>query len=200
MKIRTKRLVDCVDYMKTLHKGQVRRMTQSPYWVHPLGVLQMMEESPFFFTEDDKCAALLHDIKEDSPGFSWSAVVERYGHNVAGANALLSKSKIGETAPEVYFTMLRLTHPKVIAIKLLDRLQNTSDYNLCNDAKWLEKYATETVELVWPLIPIMVARGSSAISGGFYELAVWIEERMQENVNGMRARAKELQLINGDDK
>jgi (p)ppGpp synthase/HD superfamily hydrolase len=191
MKIRTKRLVGCIEHMKALHKGQTRRMTGTPYWVHPLGVLQLMEESPFFFTEDDKCAALLHDIKEDSPGFSWDNVVATYGLGVAGAIAILSKSKIGETAPEVYFTMLRLTHPKVIAIKLLDRLQNTSDYNLCNDPKWLERYAKETVELVWPLIPIMVARGS-AVSGGFYELGVKIEEQMQENVNGMQARAKEL--------
>jgi len=168
-------------------------MSNTPYYIHPLGVLELMEESPFFFTDSDKCAALLHDVKEDSPGFSWPELVRRYGRNVAGAVALLSKSKLGETDPDVYFTMLSLAHPRVIAIKLMDRIQNTSDFNIANDPDWLEKYAAETVELVCPLIQVMVSRGKS-VAGGFYELGVWIEELIQSNIQGMRTRALELRL------
>lgn len=190
-KIRTAKVNDCIAWMKDLHTGQVRKMSNTPYYIHPLGVLELMEESPFFFTDDDKCAALLHDVKEDAPNFSWAELVKRYGRDVAGAVALLSKSKIGETNPDVYFTMLGLAHSRVIAIKLMDRIQNTSDFNICNNPDWLEKYATETIELVCPLIEIMVSRGKN-VSGGFYELGVWLETRLQANIQGMRTRVLEL--------
>lgn len=191
MKIRDHLIVDCIAYMKRLHRGQTRRSSSAPYYTHPLGVLELMEGSPFFFTREDKCAALLHDVKEDSPEFSWEEIVLRYGRDVAGTVALLSKSKLGETSPEIYFTMMRLAHPKVIAIKLLDRIHNTSDANLIQDPNWLERYAEETVELVWPLVSIMVARGT-AVSGGYYEFGVWVEDQLQHNVQAMRMRAQEL--------
>ena len=190
-KIRTVKVCDCIAWMKELHEGQERRNSKAPYFHHPLRVLELMEESPFFFTDGDKCAAILHDVKEDSPKFSWAELVERFGRSVAGAIALLSKPHLGETNPDVYFSMLTLAHPRVIAIKLIDRVQNTEDYNLNTSPEWLEKYADETVELVIPLIQTMVSRGRS-VAGGFYELGVWIEERLQNNVHGMRARAMEL--------
>ena len=190
-KIRTAKVRDCIAWMKELHEGQVRKLSKTPYYTHPLGVLGLMEQCPFFFTDDDKCSALLHDIKEDSPLFSWEELVRRYGKNVAGAVASLSKTKLGETNPEVYFSMLSLSHPRVIAIKLMDRLQNTSDFDIAVDPEWLEKYVEETVELVWPLIQVLPSRGRS-VAGGFYELGVWIEERLQSNVQGMTARAEEL--------
>jgi len=183
--------------MKELHEGQKRKNTGVPYYTHPLRILELMEESPFFFSDDDKCAALLHDIKEDSPGFSWDDLVKRYGRNVAGTVAMLSKSKIGETNPDVYFTMLSLAHPRVLAIKLFDRLHNTMDFNIASSPEWLEKYAYETIELVCPLIQIMVARGKG-ISGGFYDLGVWIEERLQRNIHGMLTRAADIRAHRTD--
>ena len=194
IKIRRAKVRDCIDWMKTLHEGQERKNSKAPYYTHPLRILELMEESPFFFTDDDKCAALLHDVKEDSPNFSWDEIVTRYGRNVAGSVALLSKSKIGERSPEVYFTMLSLAHPRVVAIKLIDRLHNTMDFNIVGDPDWLLKYATETIELVCPLIQIMVSRGKG-VSGGFYDLGVWIEDRLQRNIHGMITRAAELRML-----
>lgn len=192
IKIRDKVLLDCIEYMKEMHEGQIRRITNSPYYIHPLQVLDLLEESPFFFATRDKCAALLHDIKEDSPKFSWNEVVKRFGHYVAGAVAMLSKTKLGEQEPEVYFAMLQHAHPNIIAIKLMDRITNTSEFNIMTDAAWLEKYSNETIQLVLPLVQIMVARGSIISPQGYYELGVWIEERLQQNLHGMQARIREL--------
>ena len=191
-KIRDCQLVACIAYMKAHHNGQIRKVTGAPYYTHPLGVLELMEESPFFFPTRDKMAALLHDIKEDSPGFSWTDMRRRWGNYVAGAVCLLSKGKLGETNNEIYFNMLRLAHPNVLAIKLLDRVQNTSDYNAIFNPAWLKKYTEETVEHVLPLIQIMVTNGSR-LSGGYYQLGVEIEDHLQNNLHGMRARIYELQ-------
>jgi hypothetical protein len=156
-----------------------------------------MEEAPFFFPTRDKLAALLHDIREDSPGFDWNDVVKRWGHYVAGAICLLSKGKLGEQNPAIYFSMLRLAHPDIIAIKLLDRIQNTTDYNVMVNPEWLLQYVEQTVEFVCPLVQIMVVNGSN-YSGGYYQLGVWVEDRLQANLHGMRARAWELTAKKGE--
>ena len=196
IRIRDKALLDCISYMKEMHEGQIRRVTASPYYIHPLQVLDLMEEAPFFFATRDKCAALLHDIKEDSPKFSWDEVVRRFGHYVAGAVAMLSKTKLGESNPEVYFAMLQHAHPNLIAIKLLDRITNTSEFNIMADAEWLEKYSEETIQLVLPLVQVMVSRGSIISQQGYHELGVWIEDRLQRNLHGMQARIRELRKCN----
>lgn len=191
-RVRDNAILDCIEYMKKMHEGQVRKVTNAPYYVHPLTVLGLMEEAPFFFAVRDKQAALLHDIQEDSPLFSWDEIVFKFGHYVAGAVALLSKTKLGTGSPAIYFSMLQHANPNIIAIKLLDRLANTSDYNIIRDVVWLEKYLDETIQLVLPLVQIMVARGSMISPQGYYELGTWIDDRLQSNLHGMQTRTREL--------
>ena len=193
IKIRDATVLDCIEYMKKMHEGQVRRGNNAPFYTHPLRVLELLEEAPFFFSARDKCAALLHDVKEDSPLFSWEEIVEKFTPWVAGVVALLSKTKLGETQPEVYFHMLRHTHPNIIAIKLCDRISNTEDYNIVTDAKWLGRYLKETVELVHPLIQLLVARGSMMSPHGYHDLGVWLEKKLQHNLHGMQTRLIELE-------
>ncbi len=192
IKIRHSTVLCAIEYMKKMHEGQFRRTTNAPFYTHPLKVLEYMEMAPFFFSTRDKCAALLHDVREDSPLFVWEEMVQKFGVWVAGAVALLSKAKLGETQPDIYFSMLGLAHPNIVAIKLMDRISNTDDYNIVEDADWLEKYLNETIQLVLPLIQIMVARGSAISPQGYYSLGVWIEEKLQHNLHGMQCRIREL--------
>jgi len=194
IKIRDPLVLDCIEYMKKMHEGQVRRGNNAPFYIHPLRVLELLEEAPFFFSSRDKCAALLHDVKEDSDLFSWDEIVDKFSPWVAGVVALLSKAKLGETQPEVYFHMLRHCHPNIIAIKMCDRISNTEDFNYITDAAWLEKYLKETIKLVHPLIQILVARGSLISPQGYYALGVWLEKKLQHNLHGMQARLRELQI------
>jgi (p)ppGpp synthase/HD superfamily hydrolase len=191
IKIREPILLECIEYMKKLHSGQVRRVTNAPYYIHLLRVLDMMEEAPFFFSTRDK----LHDVKEDSPDFSWPEIVQRFGIYVAGAVAMLSKTKLGENNPEIYFSMLRLSNPRIIAIKIMDRIDNTSEFNIISDADWLEKYLNETITLIMPLIEIMVNRGEIESQQEFYHLGVWLEEKLQRNLHGMQTRIRELRSM-----
>jgi len=192
LRVRDKALLDCIEYMKKMHEGQIRRVTNAPYYIHPLTVLGFMEEAPFFFALRDKQAALLHDLQEDSPLFSWDEVASKFGLYVAGAVAMLSKTKLGTGSPAVYFAMLQHASPNLIAIKLMDRLANTSDYDIIKDIAWLKKYLDETIQLVLPLTQIMVARGSTLSRQGYYELGCWIDSRLQDNLHGMQTRIREL--------
>lgn len=192
LRVREKALLDCIDYMMRMHEGQVRRVTNAPYYIHPLTVLGYMEEAPFFFALRDKQAALLHDLQEDSPLFSWDDVVSKFGLYVAGSVAMLSKTKLGTGSPAVYFAMLQHATPNMMAIKLLDRVANTSDYAIIKDVAWLEKYLEETIQLILPLIQIMVARGAMLSRQGYYELGCWIDARLQDNLAGMQTRIREL--------
>jgi len=195
IKIRDPLVLECIEYMKRMHEGQVRRVNKTPFYIHPLRVLELLEEAPFFFSARDKCAALLHDVKEDSPLFSWDEIVDKFSPWVAGVVALLSKAKLGETQPAVYFHMLRHTHPNIIAIKICDRISNTEDFNIITDAVWLEKYLSETIELVHPLIQLLVARGSMMSPQGYFKLGVWLEKKLQHNLHGMQVRLRELQVV-----
>ena len=197
IKIREPILNECIEYMQRMHKGQVRRVTNAPYYIHLLRVLDLMEESPFFFSSRDKCAGLLHDVKEDSPDFSWDEIVERFGIYVAGTVAMLSKTKLGELKPEIYFSMLRLANPRIIAIKIMDRIDNTSEYNIITDADWLEKYMNETINLILPLVEIMVNRGEIESQQEFYHLGIWLEDRVQQNLHGMQTRIRDLRAMQG---
>jgi len=192
IRVRDDILVVCINYMKRMHEGQVRRNTNAPFYTHPMRVLELMETAPFFFSTRDKCAGLLHDVKEDSPLFSWDEIVTKFGHWVAGAVAMLSKTKLGEQNPSIYFAMIQHAHPSLQAIKLFDRIANTDDFNIITDADWLDRYAWETINLVMPLVQLMVARGSIISPQGYYELGCWIEERLQRNVHGMITRSREL--------
>lgn len=192
-RVRSKDILDCIDYMMKMHEGQIRRVTKAPYYIHLLTVLGYMEEAPFFFSVRDKQAALLHDLQEDSPCFSWAELVARFGLYVAGAVAMLSKTKLGTGSPAVYFAMLQHSSPNIMAIKLMDRMANTSDYEIITDIEWLKKYLEETVQLVCPLTQIMVSRGAMISRQGYYELGCWIDERLQSNLHGMQSRIMDLE-------
>jgi (p)ppGpp synthase/HD superfamily hydrolase len=179
--------------MKKMHEGQERRVTKAPYYIHLLTVLGFMEEAPFFFSLRDKQAALLHDLQEDSPLFSWEDLVSKFGLYVAGAVAMLSKTKLGTGSPAVYFAMLQHASPNIIAIKLMDRMANTSDYDIITEVAWLKKYLEETIQLVLPLVQIMVARGAIISPQGYYELGCWIDDRLQSNLHGMQSRIRDLE-------
>jgi (p)ppGpp synthase/HD superfamily hydrolase len=191
-RVRDKAILDCIEYMKKMHEGQIRRVTNAPYYIHPLTVLGLMEEAPFFFALRDKQAALLHDVQEDSPLFSWEELCSKFGPYVAGAVALLSKTKLGTGSPTIYFAMLQHASPNIMAIKLLDRLANTSDYDIIRDVKWLQQYLDETIQLALPLIQVMVSKGSQLSPHGYFELGTWIDDRLQANLHGMQSRIREL--------
>lgn len=54
----------CLRLAQRFHKGQLRKYTNEPYWFHLVNVAALVKE--YGHTEDMVCAALLHDVIEDT--------------------------------------------------------------------------------------------------------------------------------------
>lgn len=63
----TELLHKAVIYAARAHKGQDRKYTGLPYITHCLEVLQILQEGHPQATEEMLCAAVLHDVVEDTP-------------------------------------------------------------------------------------------------------------------------------------
>jgi (p)ppGpp synthase/HD superfamily hydrolase len=58
----TERQNKVLDLVKKMHKGQVRKYTNEPYWTHPYAVAEIVSE----YNEDLIEVALCHDLFEDT--------------------------------------------------------------------------------------------------------------------------------------
>ncbi len=63
-----------------LHREQKRRLSGSPYIVHPFAVAFLLAH--YENDEDLICAALLHDVLEDVPRYGAEKMKEEFGENV----------------------------------------------------------------------------------------------------------------------
>lgn len=81
---------EAVSFAARMHIGQVRKDGKTPYCAHPFRVAMTVRE--VFGCEDEAaiCAALLHDVIEDTPA-DYDDVLERFGEVVADAVAAMTK-------------------------------------------------------------------------------------------------------------
>ena len=113
----------------SLHHGNQCRKSGEPYIIHPLGVAYILAELEM--DEETICAALLHDIVEDTP-ITNKDLANQFGKSVAemvaGVTKLntLSYSSAQERQVEDYRKMFLAMGKdiRVILIKLADRLHN----------------------------------------------------------------------------
>lgn len=63
------------------HKGQMRKYGGLPYIIHPIEVASIVEEAGG--TDDMIAAALLHDVVEDCPGYTFEIIADKVSPEVA---------------------------------------------------------------------------------------------------------------------
>ena len=127
-KVDTKLIMKAFDYADKLHKDQVRRSGE-PYIIHPLNVAYILAD--IGLDEATICAALLHDVVEDTEA-THEDIVREFGEEiaqmVAGVTKLsnISFSSAEEQQVEDYRKMFLAMGKdiRVILIKLADRLHN----------------------------------------------------------------------------
>lgn len=123
-----------MEIAKRAHAGQTDRAGE-PYINHPLAVSQLVEG------DQEKVAALLHDVVEDTP-FTVESLRVLFGDTIADAVDLLTHNP-----EEEYFDYVKRagTNPISRAVKIADLTHNSDVRRLKNptekDAKRLEKYA-----------------------------------------------------------
>jgi len=126
--LRYRHLLEAVSFAARAHHGQLRKDRQTPYASHVFRVCLVLRH--VFGIEDDAVltASLLHDTIEDTTT-DFDDVLERFGPEVAGWVAVLSKDKRLEDAPreQAYMAGLKSAPWQVKACKLADIFDNLID-------------------------------------------------------------------------
>ncbi len=137
------------------HQGQKRRSGE-PYIIHPVAVATILADMGM--DADSVCAALLHDVVEDTPTTAEeirNIFGEEVEHLVDGVTKLgqipLSASKEEEQSENIRKMFLAMSRDiRVIIIKLADRVHNMRTLRFMPEEKQRYK-ARETLEIYAPL-------------------------------------------------
>ena len=142
------------DYAKALHGDQLRKSGE-PYLIHPINVAYILTELEL--DDESVCAALLHDVVEDTEA-THEDIVREFGQSIAEMVAGVTKlgklrySTIEEEQVENYRKMYLAMGKdiRVILIKLADRLHNMRTLKFLKRERQIAN-AKETIDLYAPL-------------------------------------------------
>lgn len=153
-KVDSKLIMKAYDYATQKH-GDQRRKSGELYIIHPLNVAYILAE--IGLDEPTLCAALLHDVVEDTE-VTHEDLVREFGAEIAELVAGVTKlntmlfETIQEQQVEDYRKMFLAMGKdiRVILIKLADRLHNMRTLKYLSRERQLAN-ARETMELYAPL-------------------------------------------------
>ena len=140
---------NCLEFAMRAHEGQVRKYTGDDYIVHPIAVAEMVERHGG--SEDQVCAALLHDVVEDSM-YTLADINANFGHNIATLVQWMtdtSKPSDGNRRIRKGIDAKRLAEAPAEAqfIKLADMIDN-ADTIFRFDAGFNKQFKKEMAHLV----------------------------------------------------
>ncbi len=154
----TKKNLDMIDrayqYAKKYHMGQ-KRESGEEYIIHPLTVAYIL--AGMHADEETLCAALLHDLIEDTP-VTYNDIKDNFGLEVA--NLVDGVTKITHmnfsNRDEFLATNIRrivvsmMDDARIVIIKLVDRLHNMRTLEYKTNEK-RQEIALQTIEIYVPL-------------------------------------------------
>ena len=149
-----KKIMKAYDYAYNAHINQ-KRESGEPYIIHPVNVAGILANLEL--DDDTICAALLHDVIEDTP-ITREDISKEFGEEVTDLIDGVTKLKTltytdkEEQQMENYRKMFLAMgkDPRVILIKLADRLHNMRTLNYVTEGKQIRK-AKETMDIYAPL-------------------------------------------------
>jgi (p)ppGpp synthase/HD superfamily hydrolase len=135
------------------HGGQ-RRPTGAPYLEHLLETLEVLVRGAGVTDPDVLCAAVLHDVVEDTP-CTVDDVQLAFGDRVADMVRWVTKPEPADgadrkAAKESYLKSLRDAPDDAVLVKLADRASNVQTLRNLGQARQREYYA-QTVRYIIPL-------------------------------------------------
>ena len=121
------------NYARTAHDGQ-KRDSGEPFVIHPLHTAKTLVD--LGFDTESICAGLLHDVVEDTE-ITTLQIEEQFGEVIAnlvdGVTKLMQYDTSSAEQRDVQgirkLFMAMITDPRVIVIKLADRLHNLQTIN-----------------------------------------------------------------------
>lgn len=134
------------------HEGQTRKFDGKPYFVHPARVARLVRKykGASKNLEDILKAAVLHDTVEDTD-LTLNEIRKQFGNMVASlVNELTSDVHGIEAVGKKEYLSEKMTNKLsdyALVIKLADRLDNVSDFDIAPE-KFVKKYSDETREIL----------------------------------------------------
>jgi (p)ppGpp synthase/HD superfamily hydrolase len=147
------RLDSAVEFAARQHRDQTRPAGE-PYLEHLLETLDVLVEGVGLTDPDVLCAAVLHDVVEDT-ACTRAEVSERFGDRVVNLVDWVTKPEAADSDREharaEYLARLRRAPADAILIKLADRLSNVQRLETHPRAAKQQSYYRETVAFIVPL-------------------------------------------------
>ena len=148
-------------FAEKAHRGQLRKDGVTPYIVHPVETVRSLVH--LHADEDILISAILHDVPEDTK-HEIHEVKQKFGPKVAflvDAITKLSKVHYLHNMPERQVESLKklflhsAKDPRVILIKLADRLHNMKTLSSIKDPEKKLRIARETLEIYVPIANLL---------------------------------------------
>jgi (p)ppGpp synthase/HD superfamily hydrolase len=142
----------------TRYHGDQRRPTGAPYLEHLLEALEVLVRGARVTDPDVLCAAVLHDVVEDTP-CTLDDVRVAFGGRVADMVGWVTKPEPEggadrradrKAAKESYLKSLRHAPDDAVLVKLADRASNVQTLRNLSPARQRDYYA-QTVSYIMPL-------------------------------------------------
>ena len=155
------RLRRAFEFADEAHKGQMRKDGVTPYIMHPLSAALYLTR--LHVDEDTLIACVLHDVPEDTQR-TLEDIEQEFGSSVAYLVEGITKlSKVhyrnNMMARQVESLKKLFIHsakdPRVILIKLADRLHNMSTISCIDKPEKRKRIAKETMEIFVPVANLL---------------------------------------------
>ena len=132
------------------HEGQTRD-EGDPYLIHPVRVARNLLGGMEVRDTAMAAAALLHDVVEDNPAYSFEDIATRFGKEVAALVRGATQDKARETKA-AYIARIMEGPREGMLVKVADKLDNVRSLLLRRDrgARW-QRHLAETEALYLPL-------------------------------------------------
>jgi guanosine-3',5'-bis(diphosphate) 3'-pyrophosphohydrolase len=134
------------------YHGDQRRPTGAPYLEHLLEALEVLVRGAGVTDPDVLCAAVLHDVVEDTP-CTVADVRREFGDRVANLVGWVTKPQSDgdkKAAKKAYLAGLKDAPDDAILVKLADRASNVQTLRNLSLPRQREYYA-QTVRYIMPL-------------------------------------------------
>ena len=122
----------------TLHDGQYRRNSPIPVIIHPFEVAMVVSE--YTKDEDIISSAFLHDVLEDTQGYSYQKMVDDFGSRVADIVQSLTDQPLPDLTwdekHKKYLENLKNSSDEAVLVCLADKFANVSHQPLNLDRVW----------------------------------------------------------------
>lgn len=143
-------IIKAINFAFASHNGQMRKYTNLPYIMHPVRVSMRVSRIERA-TDEMICAAVLHDVLEDTP-VEYDEILSEFGEKVASLVSQLTNTTKGLQFPRS--VRRRMDHDRIEKcsgeaklIKLCDRLDNISEISGAKP-DFQKLYAKETISLL----------------------------------------------------